>query len=328
MPKTLSIVIPNYNGKHLLENYLPSVFIAAENAKITFEVIVIDDGSKDDSIAFIKSDYPHAKLLVNDKNRGFSYTCNHGIKEAKHELILLLNSDVKLTPDYFEHQWKYFDRPDTFGVMARIMSFDKTRIEDAARLLYFSGCRIKANKFYYSENPIDDHVYTAYLSGANALVDAKKLKELAGFDEIYSPFSSEDFDLSLRAWQLGWKCYYEHQSVCFHHVSGSTKTQIKSNFIKKIYYRNRYILQGIHLEQLRKSLYPLQQIFTELIPKLLTGKAWVWQSYRDYLGHKELISASRNRLNLLKEKYHSKLNLSDVMDIINQSIIHKRIKRL
>jgi len=328
MQRSISIVIPNYNGKHLLEKYLPSVFTAAENSNMAFEIIVIDDGSKDDSVNFLKSNYTNVRLLINDKNRGFSYTCNHGIREAKYDIILLLNSDVKLTPDYFQHQWKYFDRPDTFGVMGRIMSFDKTRIEDAARLLYYNGCRIKANKFYYSENPDDENVYTAYLSGANALVDAKKLKELGGFDEIYSPFSSEDFDLSLRAWQLGWKCYYEHQSICFHHISGSTKTQIKSNFIKKIYYRNRYILQAIHLNGLRRYLRQWQQFFTELIPKLLTGKFWVFGSFADYLNKKSDIEISRSRLKTLKAKYNSSLNVTDVMDIIDQSIEGKSITRL
>jgi len=328
MQKSISIVIPNYNGRHLLEKYLPSVFLAAENAKTLFEVIVIDDGSKDESIAFINTHYQNVKLLINEKNSGFSYTCNQGINAAQYELILLLNSDVKLTPDYFEQQWQYFEQSDTFGVMGRIMSFDETRIEDAARLLYYSGCRIKANKFYFSEEPSDREVYTAYLSGANALVDAKKLKELKGFDEIYSPFSSEDFDLSLRAWQLGWKCYYEHQSVCFHHVSGSTKTQIKSNFIKKIYYRNRYILQGIHLEGVRKILYPIQQLFTELIPKILTGRLWVWKSYKAYLGQKQRINLSRQHLSALKEKHQSALNISDVIKFIDQSTASKKINRL
>lgn len=328
MQKSVSIIIPNYNGKHLLQKYLPSVLTAVENAGTEFEIIVIDDGSKDDSIFFVRENYKNVILLINDKNRGFSFTCNHGISVAKYDLILLLNSDVKLTPDYFKHQWKYFDRPDTFGVMARIMSFDESRIEDAARFLYYGGCRIKANKFYYSENPEDENVYTAYLSGANALVDAKKLKELGGFDEIYSPFSSEDFDLSLRAWQLGWKCYYEHQSICFHHVSGSTKTQIKSNFIKKIYYRNRYILQGIHLQGLKEKLYPLQQIFTELIPKIITGKIWVLESYKDYLAQKALVNASKEKLQILKKKYSSTLSISDIVAIINQSVSNKKIKRL
>ncbi|MDY0905994.1 glycosyltransferase family 2 protein [Pedobacter sp. CFBP9032] len=328
MQKSVSIVIPNYNGKHLLEKYLPSVFIAAENAETEFEVIVIDDGSKDDSIPFIKQNYKNIKLLINDKNRGFSYTCNHGIRESKYELILLLNSDVKLDPNYFKHQWKYFSRKDTFGVMARIMSFDEARIEDAARLLYYSGCRIKANKFYYSENVEDENIYTAYLSGANALVDAQKLKELGGFDEIFSPFSSEDFDLSLRAWQLGWKCYYEHQSFCFHHVSGSTKTQIKSDFIKKKYYRNRFILQHIHLNGLRLLLLPFYLLSAEIIPKLLTGKLWIWEAYKQYLASFISIEISREKLSGLKLKYNSFINISDVMEVINKSIKGKSIKRL
>ncbi|KQS41342.1 glycosyltransferase family 2 protein [Pedobacter sp. Leaf194] len=328
MQKSVSIVIPNYNGRHLLERYLPSVFEAAENADTDFEVIVIDDGSKDESISFIRQQYKSIKLLINNKNRGFSYTCNHGIREAKYELILLLNSDVKLTPDYFKQQWKYFNKPDTFGVMGRIMSFDEQKIEDAARLLYYSGCRIKANKFYYSENPQDEHVFTAYLSGANALVDAKKLKELGGFDEIFSPFSSEDFDLSLRAWQLGWKCYYEHQSVCFHHISGSTKTQIKSNFIKKIYYRNRFLLQRIQLQGNRLFLLPFHLIFAEVIPKLLTGKFWIWNAYEDYLSAMASVNQSRERLQTLKLKYNSTLNVSEVIGIINKSIEGKSITRL
>jgi len=328
MRKSVSIVIPNYNGKHLLEKYLPSVFVAAQNAEIDFEVIVIDDGSKDDSINFIKQNYQNIKLLINDKNRGFSYTCNHGISESKYELILLLNSDVKLDPDYFSAQWKYFKQEDTFGVMARIMSFDETRIEDAARLLYYSGCRIKANKFYYSADSEDENVYTAYLSGANALIDAKKLKELGGFDEIFSPFSSEDFDLSLRAWQLGWKCYYEHQSFCFHHISGSTKTQIKSNFIKKVYYRNRFILQRIHLKGMRLSLLPFYLLFAEVIPKVLAGKFWIFDAYKQYLASFTAINDSRDQLTNLKEKYHSDTSIADVMEIINQSIRDKNIKRL
>lgn len=323
--KSLSVVIPNYNGQHLLEAYLPSVFQAVQKAEVPYEIIVIDDGSKDQSIAFIKEHYPQIRLLINDKNRGFSYTCNQGIKAAQYELTFLLNSDVRLTEDYFEQQWKYFQQEDTFGVMGRIMSADGSKIEDAARVLFRKGCRLKANRFYYSTEPNEQSTYTAYLSGANALVNTKKLKELGGFDEIYSPFSSEDSDLCLRAWLVGWKCYYEHESICYHQVSGSTKTQIKSDFIKKIYYRNRFIFHKIHLNGFRALIWPAYLLMMEVLPKVILGKLWMMTSYKEYLQHISKIKSSKEKIELLKKKYNSNLEVQDIINKINSSYSNKSV---
>ena len=74
--------------------------MAAQNANTEFEIIVIDDGSKDDSINFLKENYKNVKLLINDKNRGFSYTCNHGIREAK-LIILAITPKVSALLKYF-----------------------------------------------------------------------------------------------------------------------------------------------------------------------------------------------------------------------------------
>jgi len=328
MAYSISIIIPNYNGKHLLEAYLPSVSTAIDNAGVPYEIIIIDDGSKDGSADFLREHYPSIKLFVNETNQGFSYTCNVGINAAAHNLCLLLNSDVRLTEHYFEHQLAYFDRADTFGVMGRIMSADEKRIEDAARILFYKGCRVKANKFYYSKNSTDTTVYTAYLSGANALVRTSMLKELQGFDEIYSPFSSEDSDLSTRAWLMGWKCYYEHRSVCFHQVSGSTKTQIKSDFIKKVYYRNRFIFQKIHLSGFRAWLWPAYLLLFEVLPKAISGNSWILESYKSYNAMHPQISASRQRITALKAKNKSVLEVDDIMHKINSSIASKSVERL
>ncbi|WP_276089392.1 glycosyltransferase family 2 protein [Pedobacter sp. JY14-1] len=325
---SLSVIIPNYNGRHLLEAYLPSVITALQQSGSVYEIIIVDDCSKDGSITFLEEHYPGILLQANPENKGFSYTCNKGIAIARYELCLLLNSDVKLDPDYFSHQFAYFDKDDTFGVMGRIMSADGSRIEDAARILFYQGCRLKANRFYYSTAPGDDQVYTAYLSGANALISTKKLRELGGFDEIYSPFSSEDSDLSTRAWLLGWKCYYEHRSVCYHQVSGSTKTQIKSDFIKKIYYRNRFVFHRIHLEGFRAFIWPFYLLLLEVLPKLLSGNFWVLESYTDYLKLGDAVKSSKSLFKSMKQKYHSNLRISDIMNTINMSISSKSIKRL
>ncbi|MES2828557.1 MAG: glycosyltransferase family 2 protein [Bacteroidota bacterium] len=328
MENSLSVIIPNYNGKHLLQAYLPSVFIALKNSNVPYEVIVVDDGSRDDSIQFIQESYPEIKLLTNKTNRGFSYTCNQGIYQAKFNLSFLLNSDVKLETDYFKNQWQYFEKEDTFGVMGRIMSADGSKIEDAARILFYKGPRLKANKFYYSKTPNDHNVYTAYLSGANALVSTAKLKELGGFDEIFSPFSSEDSDLSTRAWLLGWKCYYEHSSVCYHQVSGSTKTQIKSDFIKAVYFRNRFLFHSIHLTGLKNFIWPFYLIIIEVLPKILAGNSWIIKSYNDYLNLLPAVSNSKKNLELLKNKYGSNLNTDDIIKTINTSLKSKTIVHL
>ena len=327
LKKTISVVIPNYNGKKLLQLYLPSVFAALHFQDIDYEVIVVDDASIDDSILFLQENYSSIKLLTNEVNLGFSKTINKGIFAAQHELILLLNSDVKLEPNYFTEQFKYFQNPAAFGVMGRIMNFDGKKIEDAARLLIHKGFKFKANKFYYSENP-SDQIYTAYLSGANALVDRKKILELGGFNEIYSPFYFEDFDLGLRAWQMGWVCFYEHQSICYHKVSATTNNVKKSNFVKIVYHRNSFILQSIHLQGFKKQVYLLQIIFSSVLLNLFRGDFWIVKSYILFLKMNQSIAASVTHLKQLKAQNNSGIEILDIKNKIANSILNKNIKWL
>ncbi len=144
----ISVVIPNYNGKHLLEANLPSVFTALKFAHINYEVIVVDDASVDDSVVFIQHHYPEIKLLVNESNKGFSPTINKGIFAAKLELILALNSDVKLSENYFTDQLKYFEAPDTFGVMGQIVDLNGSGVKDGAKHPHTSFKGIKTTYNY------------------------------------------------------------------------------------------------------------------------------------------------------------------------------------
>ena len=78
--RSISVVIPNYNGRHLLEQNLPSVYAALHAVDCAFEVIVSDDASTDDSIAFIRENYPDVTLICNEKNGGFAININKGCK--------------------------------------------------------------------------------------------------------------------------------------------------------------------------------------------------------------------------------------------------------
>lgn len=324
---SISVILPNYNGRHLLEMYLPSTIEALISSKVNYEIIVIDDCSTDDSISFIQKNYPAIILLKNDANSGFSETCNRGITVASKDLVLLLNTDVKLTANFFEQQFKYFDKEDTFGVMGRIMSMDGTKIEDAARLPYFKGSKFKANKFYHI-NELDNSTFTCYLSGANALVKREKLLMLNGFDEIFSPFYFEDFDLGLRAWRLGWKLYYEHDAVCYHQISSSTNKLNKSNFVQITYNRNSFVLQSIHLQGLKRITWHIQLFTITLIGHIIKGQFWIFKSLAAFLSKKEEIRISRQNLKLLQQKVGVKNNLNHIVSEIRKSITGKKIKWL
>lgn len=313
--RNVSIIIPNYNGAGLLKQYLPYTIAAAEHAGAEYEIIVVDDASTDESVVFLTNNYPQIVLIQNTANRGFSFSCNAGMKVARHDLLLFLNTDVKLSLNYFGKQLHYFEQDDTFGVMGRIMSMDEQRMEDTARFPNFLGYRIKASSFFYS-NENNPFIPTTYLSGANALVDAEKMKSMGGFDQIFSPFYAEDLDLGLRAWRLGWKCYYEHQSVCFHQVSTTTKNHCRKNRVKEIYYRNRFLVHAIHLEGLSFWMWYLHVLFLEVTPKLLIGKFWIWKSFRQFLNQSKEINQSKHQLSELMKKNKSTFSLFEVKKII------------
>ena len=324
--KSISIIIPNYNGRHLLEKYLPYTYEAIKNADVDFEVIIVDDCSTDASVDFIQSAYPDVKLIVNPENKGFSYACNRGIDVAQCQLILLLNSDVKLEPDYFEHQWKYFLGWDTFGVMGRIMDMEGDHIQDAARMPKFNGMKLKTDYFFYSEDD-SKKLFTFYLSGANMLVDAAKIKQIGGFFEIFSPFYCEDMEMGLRAWRLKWKCFYEHKAICRHEVSASTKNYEKAEWVKSVYYRNRFYMHAIHLDGWPLFFWYLQITVVDLIPKLLSGQRWIWKSYKDLFKNTPLIETYRNKVADLMEDADTKVTLFQVVEKMGLSVKNKKIIR-
>src|SRR5687767_8251223 len=117
----ISVVIPNYNGKHLFPHTLPTVMHALSIGNFPHEVIIADDASTDDSISYLRQNFPSVRIVSNPKNSGFSVTANMGIRAALHPWIFLLNSDVKLEPDYFQHVLPYTNRNNVFGVMGRII---------------------------------------------------------------------------------------------------------------------------------------------------------------------------------------------------------------
>ena len=317
----ISVVIPNYNGVGLLSQTLDATRNALRNTGLPFEIIVSDDHSSDNSVCWLKANHTDIKILENGENRGFSVTVNKGVTAAQFSKVLLLNSDVKLTPEYFNHQLKYFDKADTFGVMGRIVGWDDNIIQDGAKYPAFHGLKIKTSGNYIlaDEDQMKDGLYTMYLSGANAFIDKNKFHLLGGFNEFFSPFYIEDYELSLRAWRVGFKCYFEYNSICRHKNSVTIKSKNSKRYISTIYNKNKFILHAIHLEGIKKLGWFLQ-LLPECIIRLLMLRWAYFLSLYLFLRSFGKINESIRMFNKVADSTGCKKSVSEVASIIISSV--------
>ncbi|MCE7038820.1 glycosyltransferase family 2 protein [Dyadobacter sp. CY312] len=326
--RSISVVIPNYNGKHLFEKYFDHNLNILSELETDVQVIVIDDASTDDSVAYLKEKYSgRITLIEKEVNSGFSNTCNLGIKEANNELIFLLNTDVTLEKDYFEKLYKYFEREDTFGVMGRIIGMDDDLIREAARSPKIMGRKIKSGDFFHV-NEQESFTPTFYLSGAIALMDTQKLKSINGFNEMFNPYYGEDQELSIRAWRLGWKCYYEHDAVCRHEVSASTKIHNHKRAIKKIHFRNRYYVHFLHLYGSDLLFWHIQVLLCDVLLGLFTLQFYKAEAYLDFLKNLKGLRRKKNSFNRQMKRYHSEIGIIDVIQKIHIMLKYKQVIKL
>ncbi len=312
----ISVVIPNYNGVHLFPETLPPLIRALKHSGKQFEIIISDDCSTDDSVNYLKQNFPEVFIIRNEKNSGFSVTINRGIYRCRHELVLLLNSDVKLTDNYLRNQLEYFQMPDTFGVMGKIIGWDDDLVQDGAKYPRFEGFKLKTSTNHLPDQ--DTPIYSMYLSGANALVDREKLLRLNGFDELFSPFYMEDVDLSIRAWRLGWKCYFEPRAACRHKTSTSIRSKDKKNFIRTVYNRNKMYFHAIHLQGLSLIGW-YAQTFLELVFRMLTFRFDYLRSFVEFIQNIEGVRSSKVKIRNLCKTAGVSLSLHEVVNIIKKS---------
>ncbi len=234
-----SVVIPNWNGRDLLENYLPSV-IAALAGHPDNEIIVVDNGSTDESAAFVRRNFPQVKLVALARNFGFGGGSNTGVRAAKNDIVVLLNSDMRVEPGFLAPLLAGFTDERVFAVSCQILFTDphKRREETGLTQGWWEegGLRVR----HRMDDQIQDAYPCFYGGGGSCAFDRRKFLELGGFDPLLEPFYLEDTDLGYQAWKRGWKVLYHPRSVVYHEHRGTigkrfTEAQIqavlKKNFI-------------------------------------------------------------------------------------------------
>ncbi len=216
-----SVIVLNWNGKRFLDECLSS--LRAQTYK-DFEVILVDNGSNDGSVEFIKGKYGGLVTLIeNERNLGFATGNNQGIRAAKGDYILLLNNDTKVDPRWMEKLVKVAEEDRTVGMCAsKILCYDDPRvIDNVGHLIYRDGLNRGRGRLEKDMGQYEEIEEVLFPSGCAALYRREMLEEIGLFDDDFFAYG-DDTDLGLRGRWAGWRCLYVPQAVVYHKYSGST----------------------------------------------------------------------------------------------------------
>jgi GT2 family glycosyltransferase len=231
----LSILIVNYNTRELTLNCLRSVL--ESDTSYEFEVIVIDNSSKDDSVAQIQRHFPQVQLIANDRNVGFAKANNQGINIAKGRYILLLNSDTIVQKDTLETMLRFMDEHPQVGaggckVVLPDGSLDKACKRGfptpSASFYYAFGIaklfpsHPRFNQYQLSHLDPDDEYPVDCLVGAFMLVRREAIEQVGLLDEEFFMYG-EDIDWCYRMKQAGWQIYYYPRTQIIHYKGASSR---------------------------------------------------------------------------------------------------------
>ena len=242
----VSIIIPNYNGGDLLYNCINSIY---ENISIKdFEIIVVDNGSTDNSINRVKSNFQNVEIISSNSNLGYSGGCNLGATHASGKYLLFLNNDTEHSNEWIEKLVYFLDSNQNIAaVQPKILNIHNKKLFD-----YAGGAGGFIDKFCFpfvqgrifhtleeDHNQYNNPSRIFWASGAAFMIRSNIFKTLEGFDKVYFAYM-EEIDLCWRAQAMGYKIYSVPDSFVYHYG----KQTIKENTIKSHYlnHRNSWIL--------------------------------------------------------------------------------------
>ena len=290
----VSIVIPNYNGKHFLKKCLDSI---SKQTYKNIETIVVDNASSDNSIEFLKDEYPNVITISMTTNTGFSGAVNKGIIESKGDYVFLLNNDTEIDEKCIEYLVNTIKQnQNIFSVNSKMIQYNKRALlDDAGDEYNIFGWAFKRGFNQRVQTNIKLRRVFTCCAGA-AIYNKKILNKIGYFDEAFFAYL-EDVDIGFRANCFGYKNIFCPDAIVYHIISGTTGNK-KTEFKTKLSARNNVYL-------IYKNL-PLLLIILNL-PFLIMGaliKALFFSKHR--LGNiyiRETINALTDLRKLKKVKF-------------------------
>lgn len=224
-----SVIIPNWNGLRYLRPCLDSL---ARQTYRDAEVIVVDNASRDESVAVTRRDYPWVRVLALAENRGYAGGCNAGMAEAQGEILVLLNNDTEAEPGWLEALVAALDAHPEVGLAAsRIMLYDRRdTLHSAGDLYRLDGTADSRGVWQPYGPPYDEPAYVFGACGGAMAVRRCVIEQVGPFDESLFMYC-EDIDLNWRAQRAGWRCVYVPEAVVYHHLSATGGGPLASYYV-------------------------------------------------------------------------------------------------
>jgi len=220
----ISVITINWNGRAHLEQLIPSLLPLAPK-----EIIVVDNGSHDDSIAFLEGTYPDIRILRNDTNRGFCQPNNLAAAKARGDVLALINNDMRAHPDWLKNGLRGLEAAPCTA--CRILDWDGRHIDYNGSSLQYLGYALQKDIGELVQDVThEDNVL--FPCGGAMLIDRQAFLDLGGFDESFFALY-EDVDLGWRLWLAGHKVSFSPDSIVYHrgHTTFKTQTVAKMRYL-------------------------------------------------------------------------------------------------
>jgi len=214
-PPHVSVILVNYRGASDTIECLRALEELSWPRDL-LEVIVVDNGSGDASVAQIREAAPTARVIGLDENVGFAGGCNHGVEAATGDYVAFINNDARPDPEWLSAALPVLARHGSVGCVAsKILDWDGKKIEFAGGAVAFYGHGFNLHAGEPELGLHDQESDTPFASGAAMIMSRELFLEVGGFDDRYFMFF-EDVDLGLRLWLLGYRVRYVPSSVVYH----------------------------------------------------------------------------------------------------------------
>lgn len=228
----ISIIIPVFNNFKMTYDCVKS--IVEQGAGVPFEIIIVDDCSRDETVlaSFVFSG--GIRLVRNAANQGFIRSCNGGFDAARGKYVVFLNNDTVVKPHWLDELYQTVANDPTIGIVgAKLLSSDGT-LQESGGIVWRLGDAWNWGRGESADDPRFCYLRDAdYVSGACLMLEASLFAKLGKFDELYLPMYYEDTDLCFRARQLGYRVVVQPMSEVIHLEGASAGTSLAGIGMKR-----------------------------------------------------------------------------------------------